>query len=259
MDDPWSHLKRFTEARIGLTRAGTSVTTKDSLTLQLAFAEAREAVWRFWDHARLTQALNAAGQSTVTVRARVQDRKEYLVRPDLGRRIATDCVRELAQLKSESDGDVVFVVADGLSAKAIDNHFLPFWTVLRPRLVREGFTLRPLVLAPYGRVAIADEIGEIFGAKISVICIGERPGLSSSDSLGLYLTYGPKIGNRDHNRNCISSVRPPRGLDYGLAADRLIYLIRESLSLKISGVHLKEDAPRALNDTRTRRGSLLPS
>lgn len=249
MADIWEPLRRLTQARIGLGRAGAALPTKALLEFQRAHAEAREAVWRPWDYEGLAQALCAEGEKVLLVRSQADNRAIFLQRPDLGRRLTPESSASLAAeggsetpmaLATAKKAEIAFVVSDGLSAKAIDTHFLPFWRVLRPQLKK--FCIAPVVLAPFGRVALSDEIGASLRARLVVILLGERPGLSASDSLGAYLTYGPKLGNHDANRNCLSNIRPPEGLSYELAATRLMYLVQESLRLGISGVELKENA-----------------
>lgn len=236
MSDPWKRLRSFTQARIGLSRSGHAVSTKELLRFQRAHAEARDAVHNTWNVAQFAKQLNALGENNITVKSQITDRHQFLKRPDLGRKLNPE---DHSKLKP-TDSDLTFIISDGLSAKSIDKHALGFWKTLSPLLEKEKLTYGPIVLAPFSRVAISDEIGSLTKAKIAVILIGERPGLSSNDSLGIYLTYGPKPGNHDASRNCISNIRPPDGLSYQLAAAKLIYLLKESLRLQISGVKLKE-------------------
>ena len=239
MADAWTALKKYTQARIGLDRSGHAVGTTELLKFQRAHAQARDAVWSHWDVAQLLTSLKDDSQSPIILNSRTSDRAEYLKRPDLGRRLSSSSYKLLAN--SRAVNELCFVVSDGLSAKSIADHFLPFWKVFAPKLEAAGWPMpQSIALIPFGRVAISDEVGELNGAKLSVIFIGERPGLSSTDSMGIYLTYDPKVSNTDANRNCISNIRPPDGLGYEHAADKLIYLIRESLRLKLSGPSLKE-------------------
>ncbi|KPA97424.1 ethanolamine ammonia-lyase subunit EutC, partial [Pseudomonas asplenii] len=171
------------------------------------------------------------------------DRHSYLQRPDLGRRLNDASARQLRDYAQAHPGgvDLAIVVADGLSALAVHRHTVPFLTRLEEQLAAEGWSQSPVILVEQGRVAVADEIGELLGAKMVVILIGERPGLSSPDSLGLYFTYNPKVGLTDAYRNCISNVRL-EGMSYGLAAHKLLYLMKEACRRQLSGVNLKDEA-----------------
>jgi ethanolamine ammonia-lyase small subunit len=171
------------------------------------------------------------------------DRHSYLQRPDLGRRLSDESAQRLRDYAVANPGgvDLAVVVADGLSALAVHKHTLPFLARMEEQTHAEGWSLSPVILVEQGRVAVADEIGQLLGAKMVVILIGERPGLSSPDSLGLYFTYNPKVGLTDAYRNCISNVRL-EGLSYGMAAHRLLYLMREACRRQLSGVNLKDEA-----------------
>jgi ethanolamine ammonia-lyase small subunit len=239
VNDPWKRLRSFTRARIGLPRSGHAVSTEVLLEFQRAHAEARDAVKQKWDVPAFAAQLKKINEPSATIESQVNNRDEFLKRPDLGRKL-NSASKKLLKPKGE---EIVFIFSDGLSAKSIERHAILFWKALAPYLKKENFTYAPLVLAPFSRVALSDEVGEIMKVKLAVMIIGERPGLSSPDSLGVYLTYNPKIGNHDANRNCISNIRPPDGLDYDLAAQKLLYLIKESLRLQLSGVQLKENEP----------------
>jgi ethanolamine ammonia-lyase small subunit len=173
----------------------------------------------------------------VTVASQARDRASYLHRPDLGRRLDAGSRERLSSLKSEYDA--AFVIADGLSALAVHRHAVRLLETVLPRL---AWNIAPVAIVEQGRVAIGDEIGELLGAKLCVVLIGERPGLSSPDSLGIYLTWQPRVGRQDAERNCISNVRA-EGLSYELAAHKLLFLMNESRRLELSGVRLKEGAP----------------
>ncbi|NJM25360.1 MAG: ethanolamine ammonia-lyase, partial [Bacteroidia bacterium] len=162
-------------------------------------------------------------------------------RPDLGRQLNEPSIDLLQSAGIARNQDVAIILADGLSATAINNHAIPFLKLLIPSLSDSGISLAPITLVEHGRVAIGDEIGELWKAKLSVILIGERPGLSSPDSMGVYFTYRPTVGLTDDSRNCVSNIRPA-GLPYQAAAEKLFYLIKESLRLKLSGVNLKDSA-----------------
>lgn len=241
--NPWLELRRLTPARIALGRTGTSMPTSAQLDFQYAHAQARDAVHLPFDHGSLSAQLAERGRETLLLHSAAADRHSYLQRPDLGRRLNDDSARQLRDYATAHPGgmDVAIVVADGLSSLAVHRHTLPFLQRMEEQIVAEGWSLSPVILVEQGRVAVADEIGELLGAKMVVILIGERPGLSSPDSLGLYFTYEPKIGLTDAARNCISNVRL-EGLSYGLAAHRLMYLMRESCRRQLSGVNLKDEA-----------------
>jgi ethanolamine ammonia-lyase small subunit len=235
--DPWRRFRRFTPARIALGSAGNSLPTAELLRFGLAHAEARDAVHLPLDAAALEEGLRAASYRTIHVHSRAPDRATYLLRPDLGRRLADAGVTLLADQASKGF-DILFTVADGLSPVAVQRHALPFLQSVAPLLPAE-VSLSPVVIAEQSRVALGDEIGELLGARIVVMLIGERPGLSSPDSLGIYLTFAPKIGRTDAERNCISNIRP-EGLAYSVAAKKLVWLLGEANRMQHSGVLLKD-------------------
>ncbi|GFM67469.1 ethanolamine ammonia-lyase light chain [Pseudomonas cichorii] len=243
LPNPWLELRRLTPARIALGRTGTSLPTSAQLDFQFAHAQARDAVHLPFDHAGLSAQLAEKGRETLLLHSAAADRHSYLQRPDLGRRLNDDSAKQLKDYAAAHPGgvDLAIVVADGLSSLAVHRHTVPFLTRLEEQAAAEGWTLSPVILVEQGRVAIADEIGELLGAKMVVILIGERPGLSSPDSLGLYFTYAPKVGLNDAHRNCISNVRL-EGLSYAMAAHRLLYLMREACRRQVSGVNLKDEA-----------------
>ena len=232
-------LRDFTPARVGLGRTGHSLPTRELLDFQLAHARARDAV-----HARLDTALLALkwkekGREAVPVRSAAEDRITYLRRPDMGRRLS-DLSRALLT-PLHGDYDVAFVVVDGLSALAIERHASALLDAVLPRLAAPAWRVAPSVLVEQGRVAIGDEIGHALGASLAVVLIGERPGLSSPDSLGLYLTWNPRPGLTDAERNCISNIRL-EGLSYQAAAHKLLFLMTEARRRQLSGIALKENA-----------------
>jgi ethanolamine ammonia-lyase small subunit len=240
--NPWQDLRKFTAARIALGRTGDSQPTQAILEFGLAHAQARDAVHVPMDGAAVEAQLAEAGFPVLHVHSAASDRREYLVRPDHGRKLSAPSRAALESAKAKlppNPIDVVFVVADGLSAFAPSRHAVPLLQALRPRL--EGWRLAPVVVALQSRVALGDEIGEILGAEMVVMLIGERPGLSSPDSLGIYLTYRPRVGRNDAERNCISNVRPG-GLDFEAAAFKLHYLMENARRLQLSGVDLKDDS-----------------
>ncbi|WP_058975521.1 ethanolamine ammonia-lyase subunit EutC [Pseudomonas syringae] len=241
--NPWLELRRLTPARIALGRTGTSLPTSAQLDFQAAHAQARDAVHLAFDHAAISAQLAEKGRENILLHSAAADRDSYLQRPDLGRRLNNESAQTLREYAAAHPGglDLAVVVADGLSALAVHRHAVPFLTRLEEQASAEGWTLSPVLMVEQGRVAVADEIGELLGAKMVVILIGERPGLSSPDSLGLYFTYAPKVGLNDAHRNCISNVRL-EGLSYAMAAHRLLYLMREACKRQISGVSLKDEA-----------------
>ena len=241
--NPWLELRRLTPARIALGRTGTSMPTRAQLDFQFAHAQARDAVHLPFDHATLSSQLAEQGRESLLLHSAAIDRNSYLQRPDLGRKLSTESAKALREYAAAHPGgvDLAIVVADGLSALAVHRHTLPFLTRFAEQSAADGWSVAPVMLVEQGRVAVADEIGELLGAKMTVILIGERPGLSSPDSLGLYFTYNPKVGLTDAYRNCISNVRL-EGLTYGMAAHRLLYLMREACRRQLSGVNLKDEA-----------------
>lgn len=241
--NPLLELRRLTPARIALGRTGTSMPTSAQLDFQYAHAQARDAVHLPFDHAGLSSQLAERGRASLLLHSAATDRNSYLQRPDLGRKLSDESAQTLRDYALANPGgvDLAIVVADGLSALAVHRHTLPFLARMEDQIVNDGWSVSPVILVEQGRVAVADEIGELLGAKMVVILIGERPGLSSPDSLGLYFTYNPKVGLTDAYRNCISNVRL-EGLSYGMAAHRLLYLMREACRRQLSGVNLKDEA-----------------
>jgi ethanolamine ammonia-lyase small subunit len=238
--DPWRALRRLTPARIALGRAGESLPTDAVLEFGLAHARARDAVHAVLDADALGDALLAAGFASLRVHSAAADRAEYLRRPDLGRRLAPqDAARlDARRVADRASPDVVFMVADGLSATAVARHAVPLLAALAPRL--SGWQIGPIVIATQGRVALGDAVGERLGARLIAVLIGERPGLSSPDSLGAYLTHAPRVGRVDAERNCLSNIRP-QGLTCELAAERLAGLMTAARRLGRSGLALTEE------------------
>ncbi len=232
--DPWERLKTLTRARIGLGRVGDSLPTAAVLDLQMAHSRARDAVHGSVDWTGIAQ--DVLPLETCGVLSAALDRTTYLRRPDLGRVLNEGEAERLPH----GPYDVVFVIGDGLSAAAITAHAVATLKAAMPQLA--GLTIGPIVLAQGARVALGDSIGAIMNARIVVMLIGERPGLSSADSLGAYLTYAPMPGRRDSERNCVSNIH-----DHGLvpqkAAAILAWLVHEALKLQCTGISLKEAAP----------------
>jgi len=235
-----TRLSSLTPARVALGRTGASLTTEQVLRFQLAHAEARDAVHVPLDGEALIAAITALGCHVVQVRTPAIPRDLYLRRPDLGRRLEAESARRLDKLRRD-DFDVAIVVADGLSSRAVTNNAVPLLSRLIPKLADRGLSLAPVVIAEGARVALGDEIAERLGARLVIILIGERPGMSSPDSLGAYLTYAPRPGLTDAGRNCVSNIRPG-GLDVEAAASKLAWLVRKALAAGMSGVRLKDDS-----------------
>ncbi|MEJ6001756.1 ethanolamine ammonia-lyase subunit EutC [Paucibacter soli] len=237
--DPWAELRHYTPARIALGRAGSSLPTRELLTFAAAHARARDAVHQALDLPALQASLQADGWASLRVASRAADRATYLRRPDLGRRLDAPSAERLEAL-GQAGADLLIVLGDGLSAQAVQAHALPLLRALLAALGGE-FTLAPLLVASQARVALADEAGALLGARLALVLIGERPGLSSPDSLGAYLTHAPRLGCFDAQRNCISNIRP-QGLAPELAALRLNWLLREALRRRLTGVGLKDES-----------------
>ncbi|MBV8550548.1 MAG: ethanolamine ammonia-lyase subunit EutC [Acidobacteriaceae bacterium] len=235
----FARLRDFTSARVALGRAGDSLPTRELLEFQLAHARARDAVHAKLDTQALALDLTPVAGECLFARSAAPDRPTYLRRPDLGRRLNDDSRRLLAERKGQFDA--AFVVADGLSAIAVERHAAPMIESVLNLLDPLSWKLAPVVIIEQGRVAIGDEVAECLGSSLSVVFIGERPGLSSPDSLGIYLTWSPRPGLTDADRNCISNIRA-EGLSYVAAAQRLLFLMTEARYRKLSGVGLKEDA-----------------
>lgn len=246
--NPWSRLRQFTPARIGLARAGAGVATVEQLAFQLAHARARDAVHAPFAAAAVAEALTKSRLAVMHLASAAPDRTAYLMDPDLGRKLADAARWRLSELACDFGCDLALVVTDGLSALAAERHAVPLIAALAARLgdIKIGDTkIGTVAVVERGRVAIGDEIGAALNAKLVAVLIGERPGLSSPDSLGVYLTWAPKVGRKDSERNCISNIRP-EGLGYDAAADKLAYLIAEALKRQLTGVMLKDEAKAAL-------------
>ncbi len=248
-----SKLREYTPARIALGRSGTSLPTKPHLEFQLAHARARNAVHHELDIGALETALQGRGHATLVLHSAAGNRPVYLQRPDKGRRL-DDASREalIGAPKPPAPYDVAFVIGDGLSSFAIEENAKAFLDVMVPPLIAANWNIAPLVLVKEARVAIGDEVGELLGAAMVVVLIGERPGLSSPDSMGIYMTLNPRVGLTDESRNCISNVRR-EGLSYEGAAHKLLYLMTEARKRGLSGVQLKDEAE-ALPSTLTASG-----
>jgi ethanolamine ammonia-lyase small subunit len=243
--DAWENFRRLTPARLALGRAGNALPTHEVMALALAHARARDAVHIPLDAVGIEQAFRELGFGAIGIRSAAPDRTTYLHRPDLGRKLDRDDVSSLA--RNGGPFDLAIVVADGLSGPGVQLNAPPLLAALKPYLDSSKISVAPIVIAEQARVALGDEIGQALRARMTVMLIGERPGLSSCDSLGIYLTYAPRIGLTDAARNCISNVRAG-GLDCRTAARRLFWLIEEAFRLGQSGVGLKDasDLPLAI-------------
>ena len=275
IDNPWRRLRQFTDARICLGRSGISLPTKELLEFQLAHAQARDAVHMPLDFAALSDSLEQLARKypilnnarPIKVHSQAEDRMTYLQRPDLGRRISEESRAALLQTLNaqpseqslpEQTFDLAIVISDGLSATAISENANIFIEQLAQTLTAEQRTLSiaPIVMAEQARVALGDDIGELLNARAVLVLIGERPGLSSPDSLGLYLTWAPRRGLTDEKRNCISNVRKA-GLSYSEAVRKLLYLFNEACRLQSSGVVIKDRSDDNVIESSSQQTSFL--
>jgi ethanolamine ammonia-lyase small subunit len=236
-------LRDLTPARVGLGRSGASMPTKALLDFTLDHARARDAVHASFDVPAIISGLNDLGLEPFDVRSRAHSRQDYLRRPDLGRTLDPTSQHVVAG-HNRGPCQVAIVVGDGLSPTAVNAHAVELVRNLMARLSVEGIAIDHTVVASGARVALGDEIGAILGARMMVMLIGERPGLSASDSLGAYLTFGPKVGRTDADRNCVSNIRGA-GLSYEEAAFRISWLVREGMAREITGVALKDESGHA--------------
>jgi len=239
-DASWAALRRFTDARVGLGRVGSSLPIGEVLKLLMAHAQARDAVTTPIDWAPIENALAALEFKTLRIKSAAGDRNTYLRRPDLGRRLNAEARQRLAAI-ADSSPDVLILVGDGLSSSGVAANAAAVIAAFLPLARKNRWSLAPVLLANQARVALGDDAGELLGARAVVVLIGERPGLSSSDSLGAYLTWAPRVGRTDGERNCISNIR--RG---GLSADegafKAQWLLREAFRRQITGVQLKDES-----------------
>jgi len=235
-----ARLSSLTPARVALGRTGASLTTKEVLRFQLAHAEARDAVHVPLDGEALAAGIRALRCNVVRVATPATRRDVYLRRPDLGRRLEVESAERLDKLRC-GGFDIAVVVADGLSSRAVTNNAVPLLSRLIPKLADVGLTSAPVVIAEGARVALGDEIAERLGARLVLVLIGERPGLSSPDSLGAYLTYAPRPGLTDAERNCVSNIRAG-GLDVEAASSKLVWLVMKAFNAGVSGVQLKDES-----------------
>ena len=240
MTDPWVALRRFTQARIALGRAGHALPTQALLDFQLAHAQARDAVLLPWDIEACAEQARGLGAEALILETPVASRSEYLRRPDLGR-VLTQASRSSLARVDAGPVDVALIVTNGLSSTALDRHGISLLREILDGYRARQFRVAPITLVLNGRVALLDDIGCALAARVAVIVVGERPGLSAADSLGLYLGYHPQPGNSDAQRNCISNIRPPEGLGYQEAAAKLMSLTEQAMRRGLSGVQLKDE------------------
>ena len=238
----WLHLRQYTDARIALGRAGNSLPTHAHLAFQADHAKARDAVHLPLDYVLLTNTLQKFGLPIIMLESGVDTRETYLQRPDLGRHLSTPSIEQLKHHKRniDRDYDIAIVITEGLSSLAITENVDKMLSSLLPKLCQLGLSLAPFTIVKQGRVAVADDVAFYLKARMVVILIGERPGLSSPDSLGIYFTFQPEPGCADAKRNCLSNIRP-RGMNYLQATERLIYLVKQADKKGYSGVALKDE------------------
>jgi len=238
--DAWKALNQFTDARIALGRSGASLPTAEVLKFGLAHAQARDAIHQPFDSDTLAEQLAALDLETLTVHSQATDRPVYHNRPDLGRRL-DEPSRERLTARRATPHDVLLVIGDGLSSHAVHRQAVPLVKALLPFLATLGLSTGPVVLAHQSRVALGDDIGECLNSKAVAMLIGERPGLSSPDSLGVYLTWKPERARIESERNCISNIRP-EGLGYDAAAFKLAWLLEQAFLRRLTGVNLKDES-----------------
>ena len=232
----WRDLRRFTDARVALGRAGNALPTAAHLDFQEAHARARDAVWSSLDVAKLEDELSPLGLPLQRVTSQAEERRRFLLRPDLGRRLPEDSALP------KSPGSIALVIADGLCASGVQQQAPALLNVLVPALIKAGFTPGPIIIAEQARVALGDDVAEAMEAAAVVVLIGERPGLSATDSMGLYITWAARRGSNDAMRNCISNIRPG-GLSADFAAAKALWLLAEARKLGATGVALKDEMP----------------
>ena len=239
--DPWATLRSFTEARIGLGRSGHSLPTREVLKFSMAHARARDAVTTAIDWTPVETGLEKLDLASFRVESAAPDRDTYLRRPDLGRRLSHASRQKLSDLSGGTPKDLLIVVGDGLSSTGVTLNAVPTISALLPFARKNGWSVAPVLLATQARVALGDEAGEYLGARAVLMLIGERPGLTSPDSLGAYLTWAPRVGRNDGERNCISNIRNG-GLSPEEAAFKAAWLLREAFQRRLTGVQLKDES-----------------
>jgi ethanolamine ammonia-lyase small subunit len=248
--DPWFFLASRTMARIARGRSGASLPTREVLAFDLAHALARDAIHAHVDRPKLAGALERMNLTTVEIESDATDRQAYLREPDAGRRLSAAAAKRLSEATNKGC-DLAIMIGDGLSAAAVNAHAAVLVSEFVPLAARLGLTMGPVALAGGARVALGDAVGAALGARLAVVLIGERPGLSAADSLGVYLTYDPRVGRNDAERNCISNIRPD-GLPPAQAAQKMAWLIDAALTRRLTGVALKDESDNALTSTPPR-------
>lgn len=233
-NDPWKKLKQFTNARVALGNVGSSLPLQEVLALKLAHAQAKDAIVTTLDISYLRSNMQKYAIPFFELKSKISDRNEYLQRPDLGRKLSDESLEIVAE-----KADIVFVLTDGLSASAVNKYSTDLLSLILPEIL-EKYTVA-VVTVEQGRVAVGDEVAELFDADFVAVFIGERPGLSSPESMGIYTTFQAKKGFTDEKRNCISNIHQ-QGLSIQQAASLLRYLIQQSFALQLSGVGLKIDS-----------------
>ena len=236
--DPWEGLKQFTDARIALGRSGCSILTDEYLRFSLAHARACDTIKMPFDRQMVRKRLEDMGLDVEFAESAAASRDIFIRRPDFGRRLSETSRERLKKLKYPG-ADVLIVIGDGLSSKAVHKQAVPLIQEFLPYMKELGLSVGPVVLAKQSRVALGDDIAEVMHCGLVVMLIGERPGLSSPDSLGIYMTYKPFAGRLESERNCISNVRP-EGLSYERAAFKLAWLVEMAYDLQVSGTKLKD-------------------
>jgi len=239
INDPWESLKEFTAARIAMGRVGSSIPLTQYLEFKLAHAHARDAVYSELNSDAISYYLRHLDLPILKLHSKAENRNQYLQRPDLGRLPSDQSVDIIKEHAGQYD--ICIIIADGLSAHAVNSNAVQLVECLLHLFKAVKYKLAPICITAQSRVALADHIAHGLGAQLSIMLIGERPGLSSADSVGAYLTYNPKPGLTDESRNCVSNIRP-EGLTHDLAAEKIFYLVREAFKRKLSGVELKDNA-----------------
>jgi ethanolamine ammonia-lyase small subunit len=238
--DSWHFLQNYTPARIARGRVGHSIPTSELLKFQADHAQARDAVYSELDIQQLNKSISETfNLQILNLKSEVKNRPQYLQRPDLGRTLSQESRKKLKSI-SGSESDICFVITDGLSAQAINQNTLPILENLIPNLLAINWKVAPVCIVEQGRVAIGDEIGFLLKSEIVVILIGERPGLTSPNSMGAYITFHPHLGMTDESRNCVSNIRP-EGMNFKMATDKIWYLLLEMKTKKLSGINLKDE------------------
>jgi ethanolamine ammonia-lyase small subunit len=234
----WEILRQYTEARIALGRTGASLTTNNILLLNEAHASARDAIYQEFEKSAIEKSLQEINQQTIQLKSKVNSKKEFLLRPDLGRQLSEESIIKIKSQATAQQFDICVNISEGLSATAVNTNAIPLLNLLIKKWEEAHLSIAPICIIENGRVAISDETGYLLNSKVSIIIIGERPGLSASDSMGAYITYHPKPGNTNEQRKCVSNIREG-GLSYEAAAAEIYSLPEACIQLKMSGTLLK--------------------